>query len=84
MCRKIISRKKAYHGVTAASASMTGLHFNHMSWDLPFKWVDHLSTPHFSREGKDGEKRTEEADEDENPFSVLAELKLGGSRKEDQ
>ncbi len=53
--KKVISRKKAYHGVTAASASMTGLPFNHMNWDLPFKWVDHLTTPHFSKEAQEGE-----------------------------
>ena len=57
--KKIISRKKAYHGVTAASASLTGLPFNHMSWDLPFKWVDHLSTPHFAREALPGESEAE-------------------------
>lgn len=57
--KKIISRKKAYHGVTAASASMTGLPFNHMNWDLPFRWVDHLSTPHYSREKLDGESEAE-------------------------
>ena len=57
--KKIIARKKAYHGVTAASASMTGLPFNHLNWDLPFKWVDHLTTPHYPREAKDGESEAE-------------------------
>ena len=33
--KKIISRKRAYHGVTVASGSMTGLAFAHTDWDLP-------------------------------------------------
>src|SRR5215470_17342237 len=33
--KKIISRQKAYHGVTLASASLTGLPNNHRSFDLP-------------------------------------------------
>lgn len=57
--KKVLSRKKAYHGVTAAAASMTGLPFNHMSWDLPFRWVDHLGTPHFAREAVEGENEAE-------------------------
>ena len=35
--KKIISRKKAYHGVTLASASLTGLPVNHAHFDLPFQ-----------------------------------------------
>ena len=33
--KKIISRVKAYHGVTIASASLTGLVNNHRDFDLP-------------------------------------------------
>src|SRR5882724_1474807 len=33
--KKIISRMRAYHGVTIASASLTGLPFNHRDFDLP-------------------------------------------------
>ena len=33
--KKIISRVKAYHGVTIMSASLTGLPYNHIGWDLP-------------------------------------------------
>ena len=33
--KKIISRIKGYHGVTVASASLTGLPNNHRSFDLP-------------------------------------------------
>ncbi len=44
--KKIIARKKGYHGVTIASASMTGLPANHMDWDLPLPGFLHVSTPH--------------------------------------
>ena len=33
--KKIISRIKAYHGVTVAAASLTGLPVNHRAFDLP-------------------------------------------------
>ncbi|MEM6621468.1 MAG: aminotransferase [Pseudomonadota bacterium] len=57
--KKIISRKKGYHGVTLVSASMTGLPLNHGSFDLPFDFVKHTTTPHFWREGRDGETERE-------------------------
>ena len=57
--KKIISRLRGYHGVTVASASMTGLPYNHMSFDLPIQGVLHTTCPHYWREGQDGE--TEEA-----------------------
>jgi len=53
--KKIISRKKAYHGVTVASGSMTGLAFAHTDWDLPAPRMLHTGTPHYWREGKPGE-----------------------------
>ena len=53
--KKIISRKKGYHGVTLVAASMTGLPLNHGSFDLPFDFVKHTTTPHYWREGRDGE-----------------------------
>jgi 4-aminobutyrate--pyruvate transaminase len=57
--KKIISRKKGYHGVTLVSASMTGLPINHGSFDIPFDFVKHTSTPHFWREGQPGETEAE-------------------------
>lgn len=57
--KKIISRMRGYHGVTVASASMTGLPNNHRSFDLPINGVLHTTCPHYWREGQDGE--TEEA-----------------------
>ena len=37
--KKIIARNKAYHGVTLASASLTGLDAFHKSFDLPFDFT---------------------------------------------
>ena len=53
--KKIIARKKGYHGVTIASASMTGLPANHMDWDLPLPGFLHVSTPHHYRGAEVGE-----------------------------
>jgi len=53
--KKIISRIKGYHGVTVASASLTGLPYNHRDFDLPIKNILHTSCPHHYRFGKDGE-----------------------------
>ncbi len=57
--KKIISRKRAYHGVTLAAASLTGLPNNHLDFDLPFSWTRHLTCPHYYREALPSE--TEEA-----------------------
>jgi 4-aminobutyrate--pyruvate transaminase len=57
--KKIISRTKAYHGVTVASASLTGLANNHRDFDLPIDRILHVDCPHFYRFGLAGE--TEEA-----------------------
>jgi 4-aminobutyrate--pyruvate transaminase len=53
--KKIISRQKAYHGVTVASASLTGLPANHQDWDLPIARIIHTGCPHHYRFGKQGE-----------------------------
>jgi len=53
--KKIISRIKAYHGVTVASASLTGLPNNHRDFDLPIAGILHTDCPHYYRYGKDGE-----------------------------
>ena len=58
-CKKIISREKAYHGVTIAAASLTGLANNHRDFDLPLDRVLHTMCPHHYRYGEAGE--TEEA-----------------------
>ncbi len=58
-CKKIISRQRAYHGVTIASASLTGLPANHRSFDLPLANVHHVSCPDHYRNAIDGETEEE-------------------------
>ncbi|MEJ2027988.1 MAG: aminotransferase class III-fold pyridoxal phosphate-dependent enzyme, partial [Limibacillus sp.] len=53
--KKIISRIKAYHGVTVASASMTGLPNNHRDFDLPIANILHTDCPHHYRFAEPGE-----------------------------
>jgi 4-aminobutyrate---pyruvate transaminase len=53
--KKIISRMKAYHGVTIASASLTGLPANHRSFDLPIDRILHTDCPHYYRFAEEGE-----------------------------
>jgi len=53
--KKIISRHRGYHGVTIASASLTGLPKNHASFDLPISRVLHTTCPHYWTEGRDDE-----------------------------
>jgi 4-aminobutyrate--pyruvate transaminase len=57
--KKIIARLRGYHGVTVASASLTGLPANHADFDLPIANVLHTSCPHFYRFGRDGESEEE-------------------------
>ncbi|WP_373087526.1 aspartate aminotransferase family protein [Sneathiella sp.] len=57
--KKIISRQKAYHGVTVAAASLTGLPPLHNDFDLPIQNILHTSCPHYYRFGKDGESEEE-------------------------
>ncbi|HMO28830.1 aspartate aminotransferase family protein [Enterovirga sp.] len=53
--KKVIARQRGYHGVTIAAASLTGLTNNHRSFDLPIGRVLHTSSPHYWREGREGE-----------------------------
>jgi L-2,4-diaminobutyrate transaminase len=57
--KKVISRLGAYHGLTYAAASLTGIAAYHKAFDLPLDDVLHVSCPHYYRFGKSGE--TEEA-----------------------
>jgi 4-aminobutyrate--pyruvate transaminase len=60
--KKIISRQRAYHGVTIASASLTGLPWVHNDFDLPIANVLHTSCPHYYRYGEAGETEDQFAD----------------------
>lgn len=53
--KKIIARDRAYHGVTLASASLTGLEAFHKSFDLPFDFTLRAECPHYYRGARDGE-----------------------------
>ncbi len=53
--KKIVSRMKAYHGVTIAAASLTGIPTNHRDFDLPLPGFLHAGCPHHYRFAEDGE-----------------------------
>ncbi len=57
--KKIISRIKAYHGVTVATASLTGLPHLHADWDLPIANILHTDCPHYYRFAQPGETEDE-------------------------
>ncbi len=57
--KKIIGRIKGYHGITVASGSLTGLPYNHKSFDIPLPGFVHTITPHFYHGALPGE--TEDA-----------------------
>src|ERR1700716_1249644 len=53
--KKIISRLRAYHGVTVAAASLTGLPNNHLDFDLPIAGILHTACPYHYRFAHAGE-----------------------------
>src|SRR5262245_54471608 len=53
--KKIISRVRAYHGITVASASLTGIVTAHRDFDLPLPAIRHTDCPDYYRYGKAGE-----------------------------
>ena len=57
--KKIISRRKAYHGVTIAAASLTGLANNQLDFDLPIAGILHADCPHYYRFAHAGETEEE-------------------------
>lgn len=57
--KKIIARKRAYHGTSIASASITGLPHLHRDWNLPLDGFLHVTCPHFYRDGLPGETEEE-------------------------
>ena len=80
--RKMISHLRAYHGNTIASASLSGMHYNHASFGLPLDGFLHVTPPHYYRYSKDNENEemftSRLADEleamilEENPDTVAA------------
>ncbi|MGI4776497.1 MAG: aminotransferase [Janthinobacterium lividum] len=53
--KKIIARRNAYHGVTVAAASLSGLVYNHRDFDLPIDRILHVDCPHHFRHAEPGE-----------------------------
>ena len=53
--KKIISRKRGYHGVTIAGGSLTAIPLMQNDFDLPLERFLHTETPCYYRYGEDGE-----------------------------
>ncbi|KQT87545.1 aspartate aminotransferase family protein [Aurantimonas sp. Leaf443] len=53
--KTFIARQTAYHGITIASGSLTGLPTNHRDFDLPAIPVKHVTCPHYWRNAQPGE-----------------------------
>ncbi len=53
--KKIISRKRGYHGVTIAGGSLTAIPLMQNDFDLPLDRFLHTDTPCYYRYGRDGE-----------------------------
>ena len=80
--KKIISRNRAYHGVTIAAASLTCFPYNHRDFDLPIANILHTDCPHHYRFAEEGESEEEFATrlannlekliQDEGPDTVAA------------
>ena len=60
--RKIISRHKAYHGTTVATASLTGFDDFHADFNIPLPGILYAGCPHHWRHAKAGESEDEFAD----------------------
>ncbi len=57
--KKIIARRGAYHGITLAAASLTGMQYAHNAFDVPIKNILHTDCPHYYHYGEDGESEEE-------------------------
>ncbi len=53
--KKIISRQRAYHGVTVAAGSLTGLAFAQTDFDLPIARMLHTDAAYYYRGAQPGE-----------------------------
>jgi 4-aminobutyrate---pyruvate transaminase len=57
--KKIIARRKGYHGVTIVAGSLTGLPYNHQDFDLPVDRILHAGCPHHWKEAQPGESEAD-------------------------
>ena len=60
--KKIISRRRGYHGVTVMSGSLTGMEYAHKGFDMPKEFVIHVESPHYYGDAIDGETSNEFVD----------------------
>jgi 4-aminobutyrate--pyruvate transaminase len=59
--KKIIARLGAYHGITLASASLTGMQYAHNAFDVPISGILHTDCPHYYHHGLEGESEEQYA-----------------------
>ncbi len=71
--KKIISRLGGYHGVTLASASLTGLAYAQNDFDLPIDGILHTQCPHYYRYGLEGESEQAYCERIVNDLETLIE-----------
>jgi 4-aminobutyrate--pyruvate transaminase len=57
--KKFISRVRAYHGITIAASSLTGLPANHRDFDVPLPGFLHTDCPHYYHFSEPGETEEE-------------------------
>jgi 4-aminobutyrate--pyruvate transaminase len=57
--KKIIARRGAYHGITVAAASLTGLQYAHNAFDVPIQNFLHTDCPHYYHYAADDESEEE-------------------------
>ncbi|MGF1630707.1 MAG: aspartate aminotransferase family protein [Kiloniellaceae bacterium] len=60
--KKIISRVKGYHGVTIAAASLTGLPYAQVDFDVPIANIIHTNAPYYYRFAEAGESEKDFVD----------------------
>ncbi|MDP5085584.1 MAG: aminotransferase [Yoonia sp.] len=60
--KKVISRLGAYHGLTYASGSLTGIEGYHKAFDMPIAGVLHTGCAHHYAFAKDGESEADFSD----------------------
>lgn len=57
--KKVIARRRGFHGVTIGAGSLTGLPVNHGGFDLPIAQVRHVGCPHHWRDALPGESEAD-------------------------
>ena len=60
--KKIIGRKKGYHGIASYAASATGNEMYHKGFDLPIEGFYHVDCPHYYWNAEEGESEEEYCD----------------------